>query len=179
MWIEIVFQITLMTLLGLCLWAAVSDYKAYRIPNIISLLMIGLYPIAVLTSPFHIEWYLGIFTCISVLVVGFFLYAAKLFGAGDVKMMAALSLWAGPYLMMPFLVATAVAGGALVILIVMRETLKNTQKEIGWIERVKMSAISRVAVPYGVAIAIGAGVIIWQYSAEGILIAQVGYLTGN
>lgn len=179
MWVDIIFQISLMALLGLCLWAAVNDFKSYRIPNIISLLMVGLYPVAVLTAPFQMDWMLGLFTGISVLVVGFFLYAAKWFGAGDIKMLAALSLWAGPYLMVPFLIATTITGGVLVILILMGEAYKTRGSGLGWIARMRVSAMSQIAVPYGVAIAIGAGIIIWQYTADGLIVAHVASLTGN
>ena len=46
-------------------------------------------------------------------VVGLGLFARELIGGGDVKLLAALSLWAGPEHFVSFMLVTALAGGAL------------------------------------------------------------------
>jgi prepilin peptidase CpaA len=51
-----------------------------------------------------------------VFVIGLGLFARELIGGGDVKLIAALSLWAGPEQFVPFMLVTALAGGALSLL---------------------------------------------------------------
>jgi prepilin peptidase CpaA len=48
-----------------------------------------------------------------VFVVGLGLFARELIGGGDVKLIAALSLWAGPDQFVWFMLVTTLAGGAL------------------------------------------------------------------
>ena len=52
-----------------------------------------------------------------VLVVGFVLFACNWLGAGDVKLLAALALWAGPAGTLGLVTWTALGGGVLAVIV--------------------------------------------------------------
>ncbi len=81
---------------------------------------------------------------IAVLAFAFFaaLFAMKLMGGGDVKLLTVLALWIEPTAFLQLLIIMALAGGALTIVMGIIHILRR-QKD-------------RLAIPYGVAIAFGA-----------------------
>lgn len=105
-------QVSIACFVALVLAASASDIVAYRIPNVIVIALLLLYPIYVLVTPGEVEWLysLGIFA--ATIAVGLALFAFRWFGAGDVKLMAAIMLWAGPTLALPALLISALIGGA-------------------------------------------------------------------
>ena len=54
----------------------------------------ALYPVYLLLSPIPVAWPAPS-ACALLVVVGLVLFARELIGGGDVKLIAALSLWAG------------------------------------------------------------------------------------
>ena len=82
------------------------------------------------------------------------LFALKVMGGGDVKLLTALALWITPYHFMELLLVMALAGGALTIVMVGWHTIRR--------ERDKLK------IPYGVAIAFG-----------GLWVLAVNYLPGG
>jgi prepilin peptidase CpaA len=70
------------------------------------------------------------------------MFAMRMMGGGDVKLLTALALWVSPQQFLQLLLIMALAGGALTIVLVAWHTIRR-QKD-------------RIAVPYGVAIAFGA-----------------------
>ena len=78
-------------------------------------------------------------------------------GAGDVKLLSAASLWAGPHLIAVLLIVTAIAGG-FVSLFMAVITHRRNEKEAASIEKSENKetiALSKVSIPYGIAIATG------------------------
>ncbi|MBB5515940.1 prepilin peptidase CpaA [Rubricella aquisinus] len=78
------------------LYAAWSDLRFMRIPNEVSLALLGLF---VVSAPFlvglpEMGWRLGIGA--AVLITGFVLNALKLIGGGDVKLLSAGILFVDP-----------------------------------------------------------------------------------
>jgi prepilin peptidase CpaA len=69
------------------------------------------------------------------------LFALKMMGGGDVKLLTVLALWVSPAIFMQLLVIMALAGGVLTVVMFIWHTARR-QKE-------------RLAIPYGVAIAFG------------------------
>lgn len=69
------------------------------------------------------------------------MFAARMMGGGDVKLLTALALWVSPMQFLQLLLIMALAGGALTIIVIAWHTARR-QRE-------------RIAVPYGVAIAVG------------------------
>jgi prepilin peptidase CpaA len=97
--------------IGLVATAAVEDIRRYRIPNAIVLPLLALYPLYVLVAAGSVDWAGGLLTALPVFAAGVVLFALRAMGGGDVKLLAACALWAGPDLIFPFLVVTAIAGG--------------------------------------------------------------------
>jgi prepilin peptidase CpaA len=104
-----------LTMLGL---AALKDIGERRIPNRLTGALAALYPLYVLVSPTPVAWLAALGLAALVFVVGLGLFARALIGGGDVKLLAALSLWAGPEHFISFMLVTALAGGALSLITV-------------------------------------------------------------
>ena len=66
-----------------------------------------------LVSPTLVAWLAALGLAAAVFVVGLGLFARELIGGGDVKLLAALSLWAGPEQFVWFMLVTTLAGGVL------------------------------------------------------------------
>ncbi len=91
-------------------------------------------------------------------------------GGGDVKLMAAVGALAGGGLALREVVATALAGAAIALLLVLWRgrllaTLRNTGQLLAWLarrrlaphERLNLTNAALLRLPYGVAMALGAG----------------------
>jgi prepilin peptidase CpaA len=87
--------------------------------------------------------------------LGFGLFSAGLFGGGDAKLLAAAGLWLGLPDLMPFLVMTVFAGGALA-LAVMAWSVISLDSEIKEGSLFKYFGGLKPQVPYGFALASGA-----------------------
>lgn len=150
------FHLTFMVLAAaLLVAAAYFDARSFRIPNWVWMGLIGLFPLYVLSSSQEIEWlhHAGVFAV--VLVIGFVLFAGNFAGAGDVKMLAAISLWAGPNFIGVLLVITAFAGGLLALgYATMAYWRLRVQPQLAPSEGM-MQVLGKTAIPYGVAIACG------------------------
>jgi Flp pilus assembly protein protease CpaA len=98
------------TMLGL---AAFKDIRERRIPNPLTAGLALLYPVYVLVNPIPVAWPAALGLAAAVFVIGLALFARKLIGGGDVKLIAAVSLWAGLEHFVWFMLVTSLAGGAL------------------------------------------------------------------
>ncbi|NDE89685.1 MAG: hypothetical protein EB059_00880 [Alphaproteobacteria bacterium] len=135
--------------------AALSDIKKLIISNRLCLFLVGLFPFYVLTAPHEVMWVQHVMIAAVVLIIGFAMFAMNFLGGGDVKMLAAVSLWAGPKMIATLLLFTSFAGGILALAFaaaalwrarrMMKEHIENPD-EIPW---------HKIPVPYGVAIACG------------------------
>jgi prepilin peptidase CpaA len=127
---------------ALLVWAALSDARDYLIPNKLPLAIAALAPVWWLTT--SAAALPAILAGAAVFVLGFVLFARGMMGGGDVKLMSAIALWAGPALVLPFLFATAIVGGvlSLVMLPIFRP-------------RGAGATLAQATVPYGVAISAG------------------------
>ena len=96
--------------------AAFSDIRQRRIPNRLTGALAALYPVYVLVAPTPVAWAAALVLALLVTLVGFGLFARALIGGGDVKLLAALSLWAGSEQFVWFMLVTTLAGGALSLL---------------------------------------------------------------
>jgi prepilin peptidase CpaA len=148
------FVITLF--LGLLGLAVVSDIEALRIPNRICLAITALYPVHVLASPESVDWLGAIAVALAVFGGGLVAFGTGVMGGGDVKLIAATSLWAGPAMFLDFVVATTLVGGALAIVMMSRWRFALAQicDFVGGVG-LRDVFLGR-AVPYAIAIAAGA-----------------------
>lgn len=135
--------------------AALKDLTSFIIPNWISIALVAaFYPAALAAG---VPWeVIGICTVVGVgaLVASMAMFAFNLIGGGDAKLLAAVTLWLGWPALLPFLLATALAGGVLaLILLRLRSAAMRPLMELGppWVSRLATSPDA----PYGIAITIG------------------------
>lgn len=141
----------LLALTGIIMiYAAISDAARFRIPNIACLAILILFPLYAFVAPSPVVWHEHLIAFAVTLGSGYFLFAKNLAGAGDIKLLAVIALWAGFKHLGVFLFVTAVAGGILSLgilaMALLRRHLSKTKDD---------SALSRTPIPYGLAIAIG------------------------
>ncbi|HLI65846.1 MAG TPA: prepilin peptidase [Caulobacteraceae bacterium] len=151
-------QIALLSLFpALAVVAALTDLASFTIPNRLNIALAVAYPIAALAlgRPFaEIGVGLGVGAVALLIAVG--LFAGGWIGGGDAKLFAAAALWLGWPAALSFLMVTALAGGGLALLLLNARSqwLKPYLAAAPpWLERLTTTG---QAVPYGVAIAIGA-----------------------
>jgi len=130
--------------------AALSDAARFRIPNWSVILILLLFPVYVVVARTPVLWTQHLMTFGIVLFIGYWLFAKNWAGAGDIKLIAALSLWAGPQYWSQLLFITAIAGGILSLGIgavtLIRNHVSPPQNAV---------SLSKTPIPYGVAIAMG------------------------
>ena len=142
-------------LIGLLCWAAFSDFLQFIIPNQVCVALAALYPLYVLAAEPDVDWAGGIACGTIVFALGFVFFALRLTGGGDVKLLSAVSIWAGPTLVLPFLAVTAFAGGVVSIATLIR-VLPGRLRPAGRMGfSMRDTPAMRERVPYGVAIAVG------------------------
>lgn len=158
--------LTLAVMMGLAIAAAVGDIKTYQIPNAISLALFALYPVHVLTAPYAVSPLPALAVMAIVLAIGFGLFSLRLMGGGDVKLLTALSLFAGPRLVLDMMLITAIAGGAIAVVMLKhqaRYALAAALDHVG--SQSLRNAVLTDSIPYGLAIAVGAICLALQLAA--------------
>ncbi len=143
-------------LLALLAWAALSDGLRFRIPNAASLGIALLYPAHVLASALPVEWPWALLIAGILFAVGLALFARGMVGGGDVKLLSAAALWAGPHLILWLLIVMGLTGGLLSVIAWLLHYLQRF-RTAGWAALTLPPPDGRVfeRVPYGVAIAAG------------------------
>lgn len=136
--------------------AACYDLLTMQIPNrfpaalaiafLASALLAGFPPA---TVGFHLLAGLGI------LVGTFALFAFGFLGGGDAKLAAAIALWLGIEQALPFLLLTALFGGALSLVVLAFRSVPLPGFLLGWPPALQLHE-KGAGVPYGVAIAAAA-----------------------
>ena len=147
----ITFIIT--AIFGLCmLMAAYKDLTSYTIPNVISLILLaGFFAL----SPFMgLTWaefgtHIGVFAGSLTLMMAMFAFGW--IGGGDAKLFAATAIWWMPYDLMVYTLYTAMAGGALaLVLLLSRKMLPVQVQTTGWVHTLMRD---EKKMPYGLALA--------------------------
>ena len=130
--------------------AAVIDVRTFTISNRLNLAIAALAPLYWVSIGMPV-WpdmavQLGVAAAVfGLLAIAFYL---RMMGGGDVKLAAAIALWFSPAGTLKFLVLMSLAGGLLTLIILALHRLKKKE--------------GRPEIPYGVAIAIGALIILAQ-----------------
>jgi prepilin peptidase CpaA len=135
--------------------AAGYDVATYTIPNWLSLAIAAVFPAMALIAGLSLTAFgLHIAIAVATLSFGIVLFAMRLLGGGDAKLLAATALWMGPQAIFSFLVGTAMVGGALAtaVLLFRRIPLPAELAARRWAIRIHSK---EKGVPYGVAIAGG------------------------
>lgn len=153
---SIIAYLLLSVLPAALLVAAANDIYEFKIPNWISIVLVAVYPaagLAVGAAP-HVMIE-GALIGAAALAVGFGLFAAKIVGGGDAKLLAATAPWLGLGSLGVFLFNTAIAGLVLTIAMMTFRKLPvlPVYAHAPWLMRLHAR---KKDIPYGVAIAAGA-----------------------
>lgn len=151
----VAWHLALLAFAGLIFSAAISDILRFRIPNRITMALVLFYPAYVLSADHPVDWLPAIGVAAACLVVGFLLYSVKACGAGDAKMFAAVALWAGPTLILPFGLYTTLAGGVMVLFMWFQHRLARAPSATMALHTTADSGFVKQPMPYGAAIAVG------------------------
>lgn len=153
---------------SLMVQAAMTDIRNFTISNKLCLSVALLYPIYLISlylnnvAP-NIE-YIAYSIGISVLVFSILvaLFAFGLIGGGDVKLIPAVALWAGPSLTIKFLLITTICGGFVSLLFIISQYLKkyllkgkSSEKINFYVAKSSESDNGEKNIPYGIAISAG------------------------
>ncbi len=149
---------------GLMLTAAITDIRHLRIPNWISLAAVLLYPVHVLSAQTPIDWAGALAIGFAVLALGFVLFSLRIVGGGDAKLFAAAALWAGPELVIPLVFSTAIAGGILAALLWLAHHLPSFGIPVVLPSTAAAAPFGKQPLPYGVAIALGAAYVTFNFT---------------
>ncbi len=140
----------------LVIWAALRDATTLTIPNRLTLLTAAAFaPVALLVHLPPPVWGLALAAGAAALTAGMVMFAFGWVGGGDAKLFAACGLWLGVGAAAPFLLWTALAGGALAGGLLLARTAAEWAPGFGpaWARRLLAKG---EGIPYGVAIAAGA-----------------------
>jgi prepilin peptidase CpaA len=140
---------------GLLVWAAVSDARVRRIPNLTVLCVLGLYVVWALIGRGD-----GLGSALAAagigFAVGYGLYLFKIMGAGDVKLFAAAALFIGMAYLPLFALATVLTGGVIALV-----SLASSPRRAFVMFALKGKGGLGREIPYGVAISFGAAAVLW------------------
>ncbi len=136
--------------------AAANDIYEFKIPNWISILLVAVYPLAGLAvgaGPHVLVE--GALIGAAALTIGFCLFAARIVGGGDAKLLAATAPWMGLGSLGLFLFQTAIAGLVLAMAMSLFRKLPvlPVYAHASWLIRLHER---KKDLPYAVAIASGA-----------------------
>lgn len=169
----------------------VYDFSFFRIPNALLASLLVLYAV---TAPFIMSFDTIISSsvvCLITLTVCFVLFVTKMIGGGDAKYLTVISLWAGVSGVLPLLLFVTLIGGLLAIVyLVFRDHVQrlsdwvwlkiqkveetNTAMQYVWAgsgtgsEKGKRENISTKLIPYGIAIALAAIIMMIYNPPRGI-----------
>lgn len=156
-------MITCIAYVIILICAAIYDLWSFRIPNVLPIALALLFLLAALPHAAAVDWASHLGAGALVFGLGALLFRLRVIGGGDVKLFSATALWMGMPLLLPFAVLTALFGALLVII------LKLVTPPIFLILSRMPSVDPRALpqclaagreVPYGVAIAAGAAVLV-------------------
>ncbi len=158
-----------------CGFAALTDFLIYKIPNeIIAFLLVLFFVKTFVLIGFEWTAFKGpLMVFGATLFVCFVLYAAKMLGAGDAKMIAIVSLWVADYNVLLFFIFMTITGGIMGIAylkwhifidtgrIFLLEKLSGVAVLKSYLDEKQLSPTRhidsklKITIPYGIAVFIG------------------------
>ena len=149
---------------ALMIIAAFEDLRRLVIPNALPLSLCVLWPLYIVPT-WGLASVIGSIGCAAIVfMAGAICFSRGFLGGGDVKLLTAATLWAGPGLVSSLLLETGVFGGALALVL-----LVPPCAQLATLARVKLGAEAELPsghrlttpVPYGIAIAAAALLVIF------------------
>jgi prepilin peptidase CpaA len=146
-------------------WGAVSDLRAYEIPNSVSaVIFLTFFPFLIATHSAPV--WPSLATAAAVLALGMVLFARGWMGGGDVKLFAAAAVWCGPALLPAFGIVTGLAGAVLAgLLLSPLRRLLPPPPAAAMALAGGQTALAQ-PMPFGVAIAVGGAWVLAQHAAS-------------
>lgn len=135
--------------------AAVGDIRALTIPNWIPILLIGVFP-AFAYAAGDVSLINHLAVGLAALIVGVAIYALGWMAGGDVKLISAAAVWAGPSLVAPFLLVMAALGGLLGLAVLIIRRLSASKAVPAQVKRYFPRWAIRGLCPYGAPISASA-----------------------
>jgi prepilin peptidase CpaA len=138
-------------------WAVVTDVRRLIIPNTACVAIAAAFLPAALLNGLDaqmIAWHYGV--AVALLLVGMAVFARRLVGGGDVKLLAAVAVWIGRDDIFTYLVVMALLGGALAMLVLIAARLKRVLPALGRITWLGDGTLSGQPIPYGAAVGVAA-----------------------
>lgn len=135
-------------------YGLISDIRSLKLPNTVSVAVLSLFFLNYLLLWPSQDMTKHLLTGGIALVLGFAIFAAGLIGAGDVKLISTLMVWAGPRDAYAFLIVMTLAGGLAAGLLLAIRKLTTVWPSTGRYipsRRLKNWA-TRGIFPYGIAI---------------------------
>jgi prepilin peptidase CpaA len=136
-------------------YAMISDARHLTIPNWVSGSLIVLFFLHIPFSKYSTPVLHHLLVALSVFAVGLFLFALRWFAGGDVKLMTAVALWAGPSQILSLVALTALFGAMLAVGVLAATKLSDKgffqpiSRRLGWLVP---HWARRGLCPYGLAI---------------------------
>ena len=124
-----VTNLLLLIYAGLLVAAAYTDFRFFKIPNRFVLSILILYPAYVISSPEPVAWTSALMASGVLLLAGIAMFALNAMGAGDVKLIVAVSLWSGLENFLTLMVVTACVGVLLIPVSAFLTSLKFARAE--------------------------------------------------
>ena len=152
-------------------FAASSDLLTMRIPNRVSLLMIGGFLLLAVATGMSLEQLaMHAAAGLLVLILAFAFFSRGWIGGGDAKLAAATALWFGFEHLTEYLIYGSIFGGVLTLALLQYRAVPMPAILVGraWAERLHEP---KGGVPYGIALAVAALVVYpntpWMQSIMG------------
>ncbi len=148
---------------ALMLIAAFEDLRRLMIPNAVTVSICVLWPLYIAAAPSLLSIGGSLICALLVFIAGALCFSRGYLGGGDVKLLAAAALWAGPGETPALLVLTGVLGGMLALLLLMppgAQIAALARAKLGTGE-VPAKLGAGTPVPYGIAIAAAAMLVIF------------------
>lgn len=137
------------------MWAAFTDVVDRRIPNRAVLIVLALFAIWSIAGEMA-AFKSGLLAGTVAFAVGYLFYAFRVMGAGDVKLFAAVALFAGLSQLPLFALATVLFGGLMAVI-----SLASRPRRAAVMFTLRGKGDFGRGIPYGVAIAFGGAYVVW------------------
>jgi prepilin peptidase CpaA len=143
--------------LACVLWAAVCDVRVFEIPDSLTIILLVTAAGYGLVTP-GFNWLSHLAAPALFFAIGLLLFARGWMGGGDIKLMTGIAAWTGLGQLLPQLLATAIAGGLVTLLLLLVRKAAAGRGP----ETTPRLFHADAPIPYAVAIAIGTGWWAWQ-----------------
>jgi prepilin peptidase CpaA len=161
--VKVVEGLSLLLAAGVLLAAAVQDARKFKISNGFSIALAALFPVYALAAGAPILPH--VIVGVIVLACGLAMFALHLLGGGDVKLLSAAAIWAGPGHIAPLLFTTTFLGGFLALgfaLVALSKQKKREKSAGGEANEGDVVPWQKAPVPYGIAIACGGWYVLYK-----------------